>query len=85
MKKAIFFDIDDTLYNQLIPFKKAYKNNFDFGYHLMVEMFKKSRMLSDEVFELTEKGVILIEKMHIYRIKKALKIYGYKISDFEVL
>ena len=85
MQKAIFFDIDDTLYDQLIPFKKAFMKNFNFHDINILELFKHSRQLSDTIFELTESGQMSTQYMHIYRIKQALKFWGYDISDKEAL
>lgn len=80
-RKFIFFDIDDTLYDQLIPFKKAVNTKFD-KYNLNIEeFFKLSRKLSDEVFYLTESNKMSTDDMHIYRVKKALENQGVFIDD----
>lgn len=52
--KAILFDVDDTLYDQVVPFQKAYEDLFEGRYDLKVEeLYKRSRYYSDEVFEKT--------------------------------
>ena len=50
MSKVIFFDIDDTLYNQIEPFQKSFDKNFSFPDIDIEDVFKTSRRLSDEVF-----------------------------------
>lgn len=82
----IIFDIDDTLYDQLVPFKKALKESFEFvKAEDIVGIFKASRLYSDQVFDQSEHEKITIEDMHIFRIKRALQDYGYNISDKEAI
>lgn len=82
----IIFDVDDTLYDQMIPFKKALRENFEFvKTDEIAGIFKASRLYSDQVFNQSEQGEITTENMHIYRIKHALQDYGYRISDKEAL
>ncbi|WP_303974923.1 HAD family hydrolase [Streptococcus merionis] len=81
MDKAIFFDIDDTLYDQLIPFQKAFEKNFNYDDIDVAELYKLSRELSDSVFELSESGKLSMREMQIFRIKEALKRLGHYISD----
>ncbi|WP_282925534.1 HAD family hydrolase [Helcococcus kunzii] len=80
-KKFIFFDIDDTLYDQLIPFENAIKKNFENINYNIEDLFKLSRKFSDEIFNLTESNQISLEQMHIYRIKKALESKSIYIDD----
>ena len=80
--KAILFDVDDTLYDQVQPFARAYARVFGDSYPLregkIEEIFAVSRKYSDEVFKASTEGTITMEQMYIYRIQKAL-------ADFEVL
>lgn len=77
----LIFDIDDTLYDQLKPFKDAFNKVFDKYKNIpCMELYKKSRKYSDDVFEQTEKGILSVEDMHIYRITKAFYDYGIKIK-----
>lgn len=81
--KAILFDVDDTLYDQLEPFKKAYQENFNYQ-NISIEMlYILSRKYSDEVFHLSENGNMSMQEMHMYRIKKALTFFGYEITNEE--
>ncbi|MEH7097434.1 HAD family hydrolase [Neobacillus vireti] len=82
--KAIFFDLDDTLYDQLQPFEAAYHRVFSTITDITIlELFKKSREYSDKVFALTESGEMSLEKMHQYRMIHAFKDLGYSISTDE--
>ena len=78
--KAIMFDVDDTLYDQVVPFKKAVEKNFLNNNVDVEKLYQMSRKLSDEVFELTESGEMSLEEMHIYRIQEACKHFGMLIS-----
>jgi len=78
--QAIFFDVDDTLYDQLRPFARAFEKNFNFKDISLEILYNASRKLSDEVFQLVENGDMDIQDMHVYRIKQALAHFGKKIS-----
>jgi len=82
--KSIFFDLDDTLYDQLQPFGAAYSKTFSTIKDIPVlDLFKKSREYSDKVFALTESGEMSLEKMHQYRMINAFKDFGYTITTDE--
>ncbi|MGV3244770.1 HAD family hydrolase [Staphylococcus sp. 11261D007BR] len=73
MIKAILFDLDDTLYDQLQAFQYAYYRHFadsDIG---VERLYRHFRMYSDEVFQATQNGQMAIDQMHIYRISQAVK------------
>ncbi|GCF93121.1 hydrolase [Enterococcus florum] len=78
---AIIFDVDDTLYDQLTPFQLAFTMNFPNTEIPVEQLFKYSRIYSDEVFELSENGSISKLDMQIYRIRKALAHYDIQITD----
>ncbi|MDT2478377.1 HAD family hydrolase [Enterococcus avium] len=78
---AIIFDIDDTLYDQLAPFKRAFEKHFYSPDIPIEELFKLSRMYSDEVFEESENGTMTHTEMHIYRIRRALEHFDQSITD----
>lgn len=77
----IFFDLDDTLYDQLFPFRLAYNQLFSEFDIPIQKLFILYRKYSDEVFELSETNKISMEEMYIYRIKNALKEYNIMIDD----
>lgn len=83
MTRAIFFDVDDTLYNQVEPFYKAYIKNFE-HYNIDVNyLFKTSREISDELFEKSQSGDISMKEMQIMRIQFAFEKLNIKISREE--
>ncbi|WP_160725225.1 HAD family hydrolase [Bacillus sp. USDA818B3_A] len=82
--KAFFFDLDDTLYDQLQPFQAAYNSIFSTITNIpILQLFKKSREYSDKVFAQTESGEMPLEKMHQYRMIHAFKDFGYTITTEE--
>lgn len=83
--KAVLFDVDDTLYDQLKPFQQAFEKNFSFDDISIEELYVCSRQLSDQVFHLSESGEMDMQDMHIYRIKKAMAHFNKKISDEEAI
>lgn len=78
---TVIFDVDDTLYDQLVPFKQAYEKNFSFRNILIEELFSLSRRYSDQVFDKTTKGLLSLSDMQIYRIRNAFKHFGVAITD----
>lgn len=84
--RAIIFDVDDTLYDQVIPFQKAYDELFKARFDLDIEaLYKRSRHFSDEVFEATQRGEMSMERMYIYRVQKAFESFEVYVSDEEAL
>ncbi|MDO4174730.1 MAG: HAD family hydrolase [Eubacteriales bacterium] len=84
--KAILFDIDDTLYNQIQPFENAYRDVFGQQQSSWIEaLFKQSRKRSDEVFEASRRGEITMEEMYIYRVQKALADFDIQVTDKQAL
>lgn len=83
---AIFFDIDDTLYNQREPFEKAFETVFGHIKNVDInKLYSDRHKYSDEVFEKSCKGEITMEEMYIYRISKAFEAQGIKVSDKSAL
>lgn len=82
----LFFDVDDTLYDQLHPFAKAYHKIFGYQYQVSCEaIYKRSRLHSDDVFDDVTSGQMTREDMYIYRISKAFADYGISVSDEKAL
>ena len=77
---VVFFDLDDTLYNQAEPFVRAYKEVFGTRYDEQVknleQLFALSRKHSESVFEASERGDMSMEDMYVYRIQRALADFG---------
>ena len=84
--QALFFDIDDTLYNQLEPYERAFEAVFGEKIRLDVpDLFRKSRKHSDISYQLLLEGKISSERMFIYRIQKALEEFGFHADDASCL
>lgn len=83
---AIMFDMDDTLYDLMMPFEAACRRMFgDKCIPVMEPLFLAHRMHSDEVFEASRTGAITMEEMYIYRIQRAMEDFGFSISSEEAL
>lgn len=84
--KAIVFDMDDTLYEQIEPFQRACKDVF--GGRLEPDirrLFAARSRRSNEVFEDAMAGKISMEEMFIYRGQMAFADLGYQITPQEAL
>lgn len=79
------FDLDDTLYDQFVPFNKAMLYIFPKLEVKSLDVFMESRRLSDQVFHDTETKKIKMDEMHIFRIQKALQKWDIKINDDQAL
>lgn len=78
---TIIFDVDDTLYDQLIPFRNAFHETIcpvtgDEINHL----YRLNREKSDDLFEESESGVLLKSEMHVMRIQHACEQMNLPIS-----
>lgn len=83
---TLLFDVDDTLYDQLIPFEAAYRTNFPHLCHLPIEqLYQANRKFSDAVFEKTISGEMGLREMHIYRISQAFAQFDIHIRPEEAL
>jgi putative hydrolase of the HAD superfamily len=83
---TIIFDVDDTMYDQLQPFKIAFERQFKHIKKVPIEkLYISSRKHSDTLFNESEAGTISLAELHTYRIKTACKDFGIEISDQEAL
>lgn len=84
--KAILFDVDDTLYDQLEPFRNAYNALFGTRFNLdIAELFAARGRRGDESFALSQSGKMPMEEMYIYRVQKAFEDLGVEVSAKESL
>lgn len=83
--KALLFDLDDTIYDQFVPFYQAFTKTFSYDDISIEELFITSRKLSEEAFLLFENGKIERREMFIYRMKKALLQFNKSCTDEEAL
>lgn len=85
-KKAILFDVDDTLYDQTVPFKEAYREYFGAEPDVPAEViYPVTRKYSDQVYSRAMAGQITMEDMYIYRVQKAFDEFGVRITDAQAL
>ena len=77
----LIFDVDDTLYDQLVPFESAYLKIFGREINIPSEdLFKSNRKYSEGAFKCVEDGNLSIEEMHIHRITKAFEDFNMMIN-----
>ena len=81
---GLVFDVDDTLYEQIVPFENAYKRLFDMDID-MEQFYLLSRHYSDVKFEASRNGEMTMDEYHIYRIREAAKDLGVCLSDKQAL
>lgn len=85
----IIFDVDDTLYDLMEPFEHAHKEIFQKDTDAdCEELFKASRIYSDEAFYMLRKGKLPKEDEFAYRIIKTyadagLQVEKQKAKQFE--
>ncbi len=73
----IIFDVDDTLYNLMEPFQRAHEELFVKKADVdCEELFKTSRIYSDEAFYMVRDGKLPKEEEFVYRIIKTYEDAG---------
>jgi putative hydrolase of the HAD superfamily len=79
--EAVFFDLDDTLYDQLSPFQLALDHcHIDLANIKVGELFKKVRYFSDVLWKVYTRGEISLELLRIERVRCAFNDFGLSIS-----
>lgn len=81
---GLVFDVDDTLYEQIVPFENAYKSLFDMDID-MEQFYILSRYYSDVKFEASRNGEMTMDEYHIYRIQEAARDLGVFLTDEQAL
>ena len=81
---GLVFDVDDTLYEQIVPFENAYKSLFDMDID-MEKFYLLSRYYSDVKFEASRNGEMTMDEYHIYRIQEAAKDLGVCLTAEQAL
>lgn len=85
-KTAVLFDVDDTLYDQTVPFKEAYAEYFGAEPAVPADViYPVTRKYSDRVYSRAMAGEITMEEMYIYRVQKAFGEFDISITDKEAL
>ncbi|HFI0121540.1 TPA: HAD family hydrolase [Streptococcus suis] len=83
--KALIFDVDDTLYDQIQPFERALERHIEVAREQIEPLYLSFRKYADEVFEATAIGKMSLKDSHIYRMKHALADFGYQVSEATAL
>ncbi|ENH98158.1 hypothetical protein J416_01639 [Gracilibacillus halophilus YIM-C55.5] len=85
--KTIIFDVDDTLYDQLQPFKNTVHQQIDssFSDDDMIRLYKACRHYSDEVFEKHMSGEMTALELQTYRITKACNDFGIALTEEDAI
>lgn len=83
--KTVVFDVDDTLYNQIEPFKQAIKASFSTDILTkhkisMSQLYIRFRFFSDLAFPKTVDGSLSLEDMRRFRVKEAFNFFGCVIT-----
>ncbi len=82
----IIFDVDDTLYDQTQPFKRAFQTLWEKKYQVDVdELYKVSRKYSNQIFDLVMNNTMSVDDSGVYRMRKAMNDFNYQISEEEAL
>ncbi|WP_314086471.1 HAD family hydrolase [uncultured Gemella sp.] len=81
---GLVFDVDDTLYEQIVPFENAYKSLFDMDIDIE-KFYLLSRYYSDVKFEASRNGEMTMDEYHIYRIQEAAKDLGVCLTAEQAL
>lgn len=83
---VIFFDLDDTIYDRGVPFRKTFAHFFGSAdEQLAKQAYKTCSIRSNEVFEDSQKGRITMEEMYIYRYQRGLADVGITVTDEQAL
>ena len=81
---GLIFDVDDTLYEQIVPFENSYKSLFGMDID-MEKFYLLSRYYSDVKFEASRNGEMTMDEYHIYRIQEAAKDLGVCLTAEQAL
>lgn len=87
MIQTIIFDVDDTLYDQALPFKQTAKLYFEryFSEQELDHLYISSRAFSDELFHQSTTGEVTVEDLQVYRITEAAKLYDIHLTRTQAL
>jgi putative hydrolase of the HAD superfamily len=80
--EAVFFDLDDTLYDQLSPFQLALEHcDVKIQQHMIEELFKKVRYYSDVFWKVHVKGDMSLEQLRVERLKYAFHDFDLSLTN----
>jgi HAD superfamily hydrolase (TIGR01549 family) len=84
MIKAVYFDLDDTLYDQLKPFQLAVENTTSLkvnkdSFHIE-DLYRRIRLHSDNLWEQHVQGQLPLKELRIQRATAAFAELGHQVS-----
>ncbi|MBM7553142.1 HAD family hydrolase [Thalassobacillus pellis] len=83
-EKAYFFDLDDTLYDQLQPFRDALLKQFgSLTDRTVNNIFKEVRRYSDMLWPIYKAGEITLKQLRIKRLTMALGDFSFDLGEKE--
>jgi putative hydrolase of the HAD superfamily len=81
-RRAVFFDLDDTLYDQLEPFRTALQVfGGEIGTLPEDALYRRFRHHSDELWEPYRAGRLPLERMRVERMRRALADFGFEADE----
>ncbi|MBM7541050.1 HAD family hydrolase [Amphibacillus cookii] len=85
--KTLIFDVDDTLYDQLLPFEKAVNETLHINLDkpFIHELYLASRKYSDQIFEQEQRGEWSTLDLQIYRIQQACLDFDIQITTEQAI
>ena len=83
--KVLLWDLDDTLYDLLAPFKKACEAVLGENLADSEFTYRRFRFRGDEVFEASQRGEMGLEESRILRFCRAMEDCGYEMDREEAL
>ncbi|HFI0150565.1 TPA: HAD family hydrolase [Streptococcus suis] len=81
--RALIFDLDDTLYDQIQPFRRAILKHLQVPADQLEPLYLAFRHYADEIFEAAATGKVSLYDSHVYRMKAALADFGYAVTEVE--
>ncbi|MGX6961218.1 HAD family hydrolase [Vagococcus xieshaowenii] len=84
----IFFDLDDTLYDQMSPFRQAFEEVFyeeKFQTIDLIELFEHRQGFSIEAYSMFTRGEITKLEMFSYRLCRSFEAMGIEITEKQAL
>ena len=83
---TFIFDVDDTVYDQLIPFRNAFHQIIgEVSKDQIDRLYRLNRKRSDELFEQSETGALPKKEMQMMRIQYACEQEEMAINDEKAL
>lgn len=79
--KAVIFDLDDTLYDQSQPFRRAVAELMDLDADQVTSLYLRFRHYADAIFHQTATGQMDLAWSHLYRMQAAFADMGLEIEE----